>query len=325
MQRPVVAFGEVLWDLFPSGPVLGGAPFNFIYRMAELGHEGVMISAIGKDELGRQAVNAIEASGVSSTQIQHVERFPTGTVDIKFDEKKQPHYVITQGVAYDHIALTSSLEALVARAGCLCFGTLAQRHPDSRRTLSTLLDSLEATESGLRFLDINLRKDCFSLETIRDSLRRADIVKLNDTEAVALAEMFSWPEREASAVLSHLIEAWDLLYGVVTLGEQGALCQSRDGRRVYEPGYEIDLIDPCGSGDAFAAGFLDQILRGHSMEQGCRLGNILGALVATQRGATRPVTSQMITQFRNEPPYRVVNPAFTSFITQTENYPLWTN
>jgi fructokinase len=77
-----------------------------------------------------------------------------------------PDFIINPGVAYDFIEVTNQLIEAASNADCLYFGTLSQRSKISRETLMYLLKQ----NTKLKFLDINLRKDCYSIETITYSL-----------------------------------------------------------------------------------------------------------------------------------------------------------
>ena len=132
MKKRVFAFGEVLWDILPTATILGGAPFNFVYRVASLGDEALMISRLGRDELGRKAHDMIIKLGMGATYIQFDEELPTGTVEVSFDADNNPDYIIIPEVAYDRVEFTGDLAEALRKANCICFGTLAQRAPASR-------------------------------------------------------------------------------------------------------------------------------------------------------------------------------------------------
>ncbi|MBZ0257879.1 hypothetical protein K8I31_17580, partial [bacterium] len=186
--KTIVAFGEVLWDLLPSGPQLGGAPFNFCYRAHSLGMNAAMISRLGRDDLGKQAHQRLVELGVSDTCVQWDEDRPTGTVKIELDQDNQPDYYIVPDVAYDFIQANGAALHAAQSADCICYGTLAQRHETSRETLKKLLS---AAENAVKLYDINLRKKCYTKELITASLQQANIMKLNEDEAWLLRDMFS--------------------------------------------------------------------------------------------------------------------------------------
>jgi fructokinase len=294
MQKTVLSFGETLWDLLPSGPALGGAPFNFAHRVNALGDRGFIVTRLGRDDYGRKALDQMRSLGVGAAHVQQDGHRPTGTVQVAFDTKRNPEFFIVPEAAYDFIEVTQEALELAAAADCFCFGTLAQRAPVSRQTLHRLLD---ASNKGLKFLDINLRKDCYSLQTITESLKRANILKMNLQEAHYLAELFEISLTTLPDFCAEMLEEWSLSCCLVTLGEHGAFAASANCDKVYVPGLEINVVDTCGSGDAFSAGFIHEYLRHKPLADCCRFGNQLGALAATRRGGTAPISSVELDHF----------------------------
>lgn len=293
-MKTVLVFGEILWDIFPDRTVLGGAPLNFAYRLHSLGDRACLASRLGRDALGDAAWEQVSALGIPASFIQWDTVHPTGTVRVTFDESDRHDFVILPDVAYDYIEAADSLLKFAATADCLSFGTLAQRSEMSRQTLARLL---EAAGDRPKFLDINLRKDCYTPESITRSLERCSLLKLNAEEAAEIARLFSLPHTTIPDFCAAALDRWRLDCCVVTLGEEGAFAASADGRQVYVPGYKVMLADTVGSGDAFAAGFLHHWLRGEPLEACCRLGNILGAIVSTQPGATVPIAPVLLESF----------------------------
>jgi fructokinase len=102
MRYEVVAVGEVLWDLLPSGRQLGGAPFNFAFHCHRLGHPSVIVSRVGADELGREIRAAVGRLGLADEYIQENAGHPTGTVSVAL-EQGQPTFTIHEDVAYDRL------------------------------------------------------------------------------------------------------------------------------------------------------------------------------------------------------------------------------
>jgi fructokinase len=289
----VIAYGEVLWDLLPSGPVLGGAPLNFMYRVTSLGLSGAMISKLGNNNYGRQALQQMQELGLRTDFIQRTSNFPTGTVNITLNEDKSPNFTIVPNVAYDTIDYNESLGNLAKHAECLCFGSVAQRSEHSRNTLMQLLDAF----TGLYALyDINLRKDCYTADIIRASISRSTILKLNDGEVPAVARIYDLPATLPEFV-EGLFTATPLSYCLITLGSQGAFAASKSGERIYVPAYQVTLVDTCGAGDAFTAGFLATFLQRQNLWEACRVGNALGAMVAEQPGATQPIKPEAVQEF----------------------------
>ena len=310
MAKTVLSFGEVLWDLLPDATILGGAPFNFAYRINSLGDRGYMISRLGDDELGDQAFSQVVKLGLETTFLQRDNHFPTGTVHVMFDESHNPDYEIIPNVAYDHIFFAPEIAKAMASADCLCFGTLAQRSATSRETCEKML---QHASNCLLFLDINLRKACFSPETIQSSLQAAHILKLNETEAGQLAEILDTGTTTIPDFAAKMIAQWELDYCLVTLAEKGVYAHSQTGEQLYIPGYRVVLVDSLGAGDAFSAGFIHKILRNASMKEACEFGNVLGAIVATQAGATAAITAQHLAAFQQQSHDRIVAPQFEKY------------
>ncbi len=304
-MKTVLSVGETLWDLLPSGPVLGGAPCNLAYRVTSLGDRGVLATRLGQDELGKKARERLAQLGMDLRHVQLDDGHPTGTVPVKVDEKGVPDFTIVKQVAYDYLQATDELVELAAGADCIAFGSLAQRSVESRRAIYHLLD---AGSRAVKFLDLNLRKDCFTKGTVGESLRRADVLKLNEGEAEYLREFMGIAARTTDEIVRALIERWALSCVVVTLGERGALAVTA-AERVYQPGWKVDVVDTCGSGDAFSGGFLHEYLRQAPLARCCLRGNALGAIVATQPGATGPVTAEELDRFLGSPPPEIRDPA----------------
>jgi fructokinase len=310
MRKTVLSFGETLWDLLPSGPKLGGAPFNLAYRIQTLGDRGVIVTRLGRDDYGWAAYDQMHALGLERSFVQWDNHCPTGTVEVKVDEQGNPDFTIRPHVAYDFIELTYDVLELAAAADCLCFGTLSQRAPTSRRTLQRLR---ELAGRQVRFLDLNLRRDCHTPEIVREAIQAANVLKLNAPEAAYLAEFLGRPGNPLPDFCRALLERWPLACCVVTLGERGAFAASADGAQVYVPGYEVEVVDTCGSGDAFSAAFLHEYLRGQALGPCCQLGNALGALVAQQSGATASVRPDELEKFLASPGPRIVESGLQSF------------
>ena len=174
----IVGLGEVLWDKFPTGKRLGGAPANFAYHASQFGHEGLVVSAIGLDKDGQDIISELESHSLP----YHLDRvsYKTGTVKVDMTDPNSPIYTIRRPVAWDHIPFTDDLREIARNTKAVCYGTLAQRGLESRRTIRLFLDS--CPPDCLKICDINLRQSFFNKAIIQESLRRADILKLNEEE-----------------------------------------------------------------------------------------------------------------------------------------------
>jgi fructokinase len=290
----IAAFGELLWDLLPNGKVLGGAPANFIYRINSFGDEGTLLSKVGNDKAGREAREILKRLGVSDENIQTDYEFPTGSVRVKIDEKGNPDFNIITDVAYDHIEINAEMMDAFSQADCVCFGTLVQRYGISKNTLRELINE---SPDVVKFLDINLRKKCYTATTIEDSLKMTNILKTNDDELLITKDLLGLKQVSLKDLAQETIEKYNLDILLCTLGSNGAFCLTKEDIFHYDPGYQISLGDTVGSGDAFSAGFVHYYMNGFPIEEALQFGNAAGAMVATTTGATSPISKQEILDF----------------------------
>lgn len=280
----ILAFGELLWDRFPTGPLLGGAPANFAVRMAELGYNIALVSRVGVDELGQSALRQLHAVGVTFDPIQADSELPTGTVEVTY-HAGQPSYRINENVAYDRIEPLPE-EFNSEEPGLIYFGTLIQRSGSSAHAL---YDLLERSPSALKFLDLNLREGCYSKEIVERSLRAANLAKFNLEELKEVSQLLGLSDGHTNELLTRIVESFDLKVGIVTLGKLGALALDANGQLSSALPYPVRSIDPVGAGDAFAAGFAAATLSGFSVQKGLEIGNRLGAIATTVTGGLTPL------------------------------------
>ncbi|MBO7470982.1 MAG: carbohydrate kinase, partial [Bacteroidaceae bacterium] len=185
MKDTIVGIGEVLWDCLPEGRKLGGAPANFAYHVGQFGWQSSIVSAVGNDALGDEILQIFKEAKLAN-DIARVEQ-PTGTVQVTLSADGIPSYEICENVAWDNIPWTDELAALAARTKAVCYGSLAQRSPVSRKTIMRFIASMgEDTE---RIYDINLRQHFYSLEVIEESLCCATMLKLNDEEIAVVSKL----------------------------------------------------------------------------------------------------------------------------------------
>jgi fructokinase len=285
----VVGLGEILWDLLPTGRQLGGAPANFAYCSHLLGNRAVVASRLGSDDLGREARASLLHSGITDRFIQTDPDHSTGTVNVKLDSSGQPSFEIAKNSAWDSLAWTDDWRSLAQSADAVCFGTLAQRSTQSRQTISNFLDATRP--EVLRIFDVNLRQKFYSEEIIRESLKRANVVKLNHEEVPRVAELMVLPSTEPSHFAPDLLQEFNLQLVCVTLGANGSLLCDPGGAEMH-PGFRVQTRDAVGAGDAFTAGLVHEVLRGSSLPAMNDLANRMGAWVASCSGAMPPAPAE---------------------------------
>ena len=278
----VVGLGEILWDMLPNGKQLGGAPANFAYISSLLGNEGIVASRVGNDSLGSESVHRLAALGVTTEFIQRDAAHPTGTVQVEIDHAGQPKFEIAENVAWDFLEWTADWQKLATEADAICFGSLAQRAVASRSTIRHFLEIVR--KEAVRVFDVNLRQAFFSKEVLTESMRVADIVKLNHEELPRIMQLFGLEHRDEMTSATALMNLYQLKLVCVTRGFRGSLLISRQGLNEH-PGYTIKVADAIGAGDAFTAGLVHEYLRDSSLLEMNETANRAGAWVASQVGA----------------------------------------
>jgi fructokinase len=280
MDRLVIGIGEALWDMLPEGKKLGGAPANFAFHAGQFGLESMAVSAIGLDPLGEEIAKELEEHGLPF----HLDRidYPTGTVQVTLDSNGIPQYEIKEDVAWDNIPYTKELADLAGRAQAVCFGSLAQRSPVSRETIGWFLDAVP--EDCLKVFDVNLRQTFYSKEIIEDSMRRCDILKINDEELEIVKEMFGLEDLPTEGLCRSIIDEYGLKMLILTCGVNGSHVFSGDVSSFIETP-RVKVADTVGAGDSFTGAFVASILKGKPVREAHEAAVKVSAFVCTQSGA----------------------------------------
>jgi fructokinase len=292
----VVGLGELLWDVFPKGKELGGAPANFAYMTSLLGDHGIVASRVGSDALGRTAGRRLERIGLRSKDLQIDTKHPTGTVKVEVDPAGQPTFDIAESVAWDFFEFSPEWERLASTADAVCFGSLAQRSPQSRATIRAFLK--EVRRGTTRVFDMNLRQSFYSADTLAESLKLTDIAKLNQEELQVVVKLLGHSFQDDERAARWLRDSYSLQLVCVTRGPKGGLLVSGSETSDH-PGCRVVVADTVGSGDAFTAALVYHYLRRGSLATLNEAANRMGAWVASQTGATPPRDDYYLQQIRS--------------------------
>lgn len=282
MKQSVIGIGEALFDVLPEGKKLGGAPANFAYHVSQFGIDSCAVSAMGDDELGKELVAELNEHQLNY-QIEKVD-YPTGTVQVSLDANGIPAYEIKEGVAWDNIPFTPALEEKAKDCTAVCFGSLAQRSEVSRNTIHRFLDTMPNEEGRYKVFDINLRQGFFTKEIITESIKRCNILKINDEELITISRLFGYPGIDLQNKCWLLLGKYNLKMLILTCGVNGSY--------VFTPGEvsfidtpKVEVADTVGAGDSFTGAFVASILRGKSVREAHELAVKVSAYVCTQNGA----------------------------------------
>ncbi len=283
----VVGLGEILWDLFPDGPRFGGAPANFACQASALGAEAFLVSCVGADDLGRQAIAELSNKAVNTQAVALHQELPTGQVEVRVDARGHATYQFGLQEAWDDIPWSEELQLLAQRAQAVCFGTLGQRDQRSRETICRFLAA--TNPQALRIFDVNLRQKYHSAELIRQSLSWANVLKMNEDELPIVAAALGQPTADAKELAS----GNGLLVVAVTCGARGATLSTPN--EVDEcPAPRVRVVDTVGAGDAFTAVLALGWLRGLTLQQINRLACNVAAFVCSKRGATPELPAKLV-------------------------------
>jgi fructokinase len=293
MNFKMIGIGEVLWDLLPSGAQLGGAPANFAYHARALGANASVVTRVGNDNFGKAIIRRFQEQEIADGTLQVDDEAPTGTVTVTLAENGIPSYTIHENAAWDRLAVTPQALSAIRRADAVCFGSLAQRGEISRRSIQTLVEA--APEAALRVFDINLRQKYYSLEVIEQSLRLANVLKLNDSELPVLAECFSL-QGPAKSQIEQLARKFELNLIALTRGPRGSLL-FQAGKWSDCPSVPIRIVDTVGAGDAFTATLVLGLLSKMELDEINRLADEVARHVCSCAGATPPLPESFSEQF----------------------------
>jgi fructokinase len=307
-QRIVVGLGELLWDLLPEGARLGGAPANFAVMAGRLGNRAVVASRVGADALGREAQDELGSLPAETGFLQCDSEYATGTVTVRM-EGNEAEYIFEEPVAWDRLTMTPEWRELAGQADAVCFGTLAQRSAHSRETILQFLDATR--RECVRVFDVNLRPPHWSGEALREGIRRATILKLNEGELqhvligtgvcphpVEMADGAAMEEAMARAA-GRLLERYPLQLVCITLGAKGSLLVTRRGHHRH-PGLAAKVKDTVGAGDAFTAALTHYYLEGAPLAVLNEAGNRWGAWLASQAGGMPPLPAETLERVSEE-------------------------
>jgi len=296
----ILGIGELLWDMLPAGPQLGGAPANYSVMAGRLGNHASVVSRIGQDELGLQALAILAPFPVDCSLLQVDPIQPTGRVTVHLEDG-QPSYTIHHPVAWDFFEETPVWLDAVRRADAVCFGSLAQRSLQSMDTIHSLVraTSLECE----RIFDVNLRAPFYTAEILRESLKLATVVKMNDAEVPVVVDLLGLSPKEDIGLREGaelLLAAFpDLRLVAITRGGDGSLLVARTEWHEH-PGIRINVADTIGAGDAFTAAMTHYLLRGAPLATLNEAGNRWGGFVASQSGAMPNISPEVLKRITAE-------------------------
>ena len=271
-----------MWDVLPEGKKLGGAPANFAYHAGQfLGMDNtIAVSALGEDKLADETIEALKEHNLN--YLMPSVPYPTGTVQVTLTGEGIPTYDIKENVAWDNIPYTDEMKEIAKNARAVCFGSLAQRNVVSRENIHKFLD--DTPQDCLKIFDINLRQQFYTKEVIQESLKRCNILKINDEELVLIGRMFGYPGLDIENKCWLILGKYDLDMLVLTCGTNGSYVFT-PGQMSFQETPKVEVADTVGAGDSFTGSFVGSILNGKAVPEAHKTAVQVSAFVCTQNGA----------------------------------------
>ena len=276
MKRYIVGLGEALWDVLPDGKKLGGAPANFAYHAAQFGLDTIAISALGEDKLAEETIEALKEHHLN--YLMPRVPYPTGTVQVTLTGEGIPTYDIKENVAWDNIPFNDEMMEIAKNARAVCFGSLAQRNVVSRENIHKFLDA--TPDDCVKIFDINLRQQFYTKDVIMESLKRCNILKINDEELVLIGRMFGYPGLDIENKCWLILGKYNLDMLVLTCGTNGSYVFMS-----FQETPKVEVADTVGAGDSFTGSFCASILNGKPVPEAHKTAVQVSAFVCTQNGA----------------------------------------
>ncbi|MDR0516939.1 MAG: carbohydrate kinase [Fibromonadaceae bacterium] len=278
--KAIVGLGEALWDVFPERKALGGAPANFARCVSQLGFKGCLVSAVGKDLLGKEILETLTEKKMNFL-IETVD-YPTGIAQVHLNAEGVAQYEICKNSAWDNIPFTKRMEDLALKCSAVCFGTLAQRNAASRNAIRSFLELVP--KEAYKIFDVNLRQNFYSKEIVLQSLQYCNILKMNEEEVAEIARIFEIAGMTEREICLHLLKAYNLKFVIETKGAVGSYVFC-DYETSYLEALKVPVTDTVGAGDSFIAAFAVALLRGETLQEAHKLAVKSAARTCSQRNA----------------------------------------
>lgn len=276
----LISFGEIVWDVHGDNVSLGGAPLNLAVHVAMHGEEVMLVSAVGKDKLGYDAIEIAESYGVDIKNVKVLESCETSKCFVTDGENGLPSYRLEDNTAFDRIGMPDISEY----ADVISFGTLSLRHESNREVIARMLKDIP---HGNVFCDVNLRAPFYSADTVKYCLSSADIVKISDEELPEISRMIFGDYQGIDETAKRLSGSYDnIKLLVITLGAKGSMCLDvQSGRICRAEAKKVKAVSTVGAGDSFSASFLVRYMRGHSIADCLEYASEISAMVCSSEAA----------------------------------------
>ena len=271
-----LAFGEVLWDVYPESQHIGGAPLNFAAHFRKCGGEAHIVTAVGYDDLGAETVKAIRKLGVGTKYLCRTD-VETGKCLVSLNERGVPAYNLLDNVAYDYM---EKLDLNDENFELLYFGTLSLRHENNIAVLREIISSNSFREI---ILDVNIRAPYYSKDVINFAMENATIVKISEEELPTVMQLIgkiASSVEESAEIISANFERIKMI--IITRGEKGSLVYDCVLQKLYECSAEkVNVVSTVGAGDSFTAAFSAKYLKTGNVTKALKIATKISGYVVS--------------------------------------------
>ena len=286
----VLAFGEILFDCYPTAQKIGGAPFNFCAHLSKLGESCTLYGAVGEDDLGTKALSYAKEYGVDTAFLKQHPTLPTGVCRVSYHHG-EPCYDLTGYFSYDSIPVDTAV--LHQSYDVFYFGTLALRGEVSRKTCEVLL---EKGNFGIRFFDMNLRQHYYTDELVKWGLFCCDMVKMNREEFLFVKKISSVTTEAYQSGLQEICRIYHIKTAILTLDSEGACVWDEQQGFFSTPTQKTEFVSAVGAGDSFCACFLYHYQRGHQLAVCLEKASVLAGYVVSFEEAIPHYSDKILTK-----------------------------
>ena len=267
MDKKAICLGELLIDFvstlngvtlrdapgFEKAP--GGAPANVAVGLSKLGIETYFIGKIGKDAFGDFLRMTLDKYGVKTNYLTTTTKAKTTLAFVSLTEEGERDFVFYRDPGADMLLDQSDIIDLIfSGSGVFHFGSITMTHePSNSATFKAI--QLARKYGYLVSFDPNLRPALWkTLDEAREKMRLgmelSDVVKLNEEEAMFIAETNTVEE-----AIRYLQRSYNLALVIITLGKEGSILVHQE-KSLRVEGFTVHAVDTTGAGDGFVAGLI---------------------------------------------------------------------
>lgn len=272
----ILSFGEIIWDVYENERFIGGAPLNLAAHCSKQGADSFMLSAVGNDDLGKNALEIVKNFNVKTDFVSINNEKETGKCIVTLNENGVPSYNILTDVAYDYIKTPDNIK--IFEFNVFCFGTLALRSEENLETVKSILKNGNIKKI---YCDINIRPPFFSDNVILFALENSNVLKISDEELHYVTDACGLKELEDIAEKYKNLE-----FILLTQGEKGACVYDCKNKKAYtEKAPKVEVKSTVGAGDSFGATFICEYFKTNNIEKSLKKATEISAFVVSKKEA----------------------------------------